>query len=143
MVIGKEQNKVKGVEVMGNYIKENTNPKGHLSSDYEIRALSKATGKSWEEVFKGLYEIAYRNRSMLDEKKVLDEYVRSVGFVYRKLPKVEAGGSRPKVSSFAKQLGKGTYLLIIANQITVAINGNYYEVWNCGNKAVYGYWEKV
>ena len=126
-----------------NYIKENLNPKGNFTSDYEIRAIVKATGKSWEDVFKGLYEIAYRKRAMLTDKDVWVEYLKGLGFVYRKLPKVVAGGSRPKVSSFSKSLGKGTYILVIANQITVVIDEIYYEIWDCGEKAVYGYWEKI
>jgi len=126
-----------------NYIKEDLNPKGNYTSDYVIRAIAKATGKSWEEVFKGLYEIAYRKRSMLTDKDVWEEYLKELGFVYRKLPKIVTGGSRPKVSSFAESLGKGTYILVIANQLTTVIDTFYSEIWECGEKAVYGYWEKV
>lgn len=126
-----------------NYIKEDLNPKGNYTSDYVIRAIAKATGKSWEEVFKGLYEIAYRKRSMLTDKDVWEEYLKELGFVYRKLPKVVAVGSRPKVSSFANSLGDGTYILVIANQLTAVISNYYYEIWDCGNKSVYGYWEKI
>ena len=80
---------------------------------------------------------------MLTDKDVWEEYLKELCFVYRKLPKVVAVGSRPKVSSFANSLGDGTYILVIANQLTAVISNYYYEIWDCGNKSVYGYWEKI
>lgn len=128
---------------MGNFVKVNENPNDNLVGDCVIRALTTASGKSWEEVFEGLCAIAYEKKHMPNEDEVWKEYATTIGFEYKAMPKVKKGEKRPIASEIAKQLGSGSYILRLARHLVASVDGNYYDSWDSGRKPVYGYWERT
>ena len=129
------------VITMGNFMRENVNPKGNRVGDCVVRALAKATDKTWDDVFRELCEIAFEQKQMPNAEAVWKEYAKANGFVYRPLPKVQSGEKRPRVAKFVEGLGEGTYLLRVSKHLAMAKDGRYYDSWDCGNRSLYGYWE--
>lgn len=112
--------------------------------DCQIRALSKAFGVSWVEAFKMEipYCIEYQCNNIFSvdisvRHKIMDE----LGFSYHGVSN-KAGAKRPTVDSFAKDHPSGTYILVVANHVVACVDGKYYDTWNCGDRSMYGWYEK-
>lgn len=52
------------------------------------------------------------------------------------------GSKRPTVEGFSKDNKKGTYVMRVANHVVTIQDGYYYDLWDSGQRSVYGYWEK-
>ena len=103
--------------------------------DCVIRALVKATGKTWIEVFDELIPYARRLQTMPNCKKAYEAYLKDQGFVYIGISN-KKGTKRPTVQSFSKT-NKQTCVLRIANHIVTSESGNYYDTWDCGKKSLW------
>lgn len=55
----------------------NDNPLGKYENDCVVRGISMATGKSWDEVYENLSDIAQFNGTMMDDKKFVNKYLNS------------------------------------------------------------------
>lgn len=124
------------------YIEENVNPKKKKTGDCVIRAVTKATGQDWHKVFFELCKLGDSMCEMPNSTNVVEQYLKQFGFV-RVSYKVRRGDKRPTVKSFCRDHPKGVYVLRVANHEVCAINGNYYDIWDCGDCAVYSWLEKV
>ena len=124
------------------WINENVNPKGKKVDDCAIRAVTKATGQDWHRTFFDLCKIGDSLCEMPNSLKTQEEYLRKFGFV-KKSYKVRKGEKRPTVRSFCRDHPKGTFVLRVANHVVCMIDGNYYDTWDCGDCAVYCWFEKV
>lgn len=122
----------------------NPNPKKREDvGDCVIRAFCKATGKDWDAMFKELCELAFELKALPNSDVTYKEYLkRSHDFAEHKL-RIKKGVKRPTVESFAKANKKGTYILTLANHLVAVVDGYYYDTWDCGEKSVYKFWEKV
>lgn len=116
----------------------NHNPKGLKTSDCVIRAFSFATGVSWEDTFTALCNIAIKMKSMPNDIRVYTKYAEIAGFQKCKVDLID--GKKPTVKSFAEFHITGTYILRVANHLTVVKDGGYFDTWDCGHKSVYTYW---
>lgn len=65
----------------------NANPKGNRSADCVIRALSTATGKTWDDVLSDLTEIALKYKLMPNEKKCYERYLKDLGWTKENQPR--------------------------------------------------------
>lgn len=115
----------------------NPNPLKKETGDCVIRALCKATGNSWDDVFNSLVSLAFDEKVMPNNDNVWKKYIKAHGFVYNKFKR---GTDRPTVQEFATKHKKGTYVLSIANHLVTCQDGYYYDIWDCGHKTLYGYW---
>lgn len=120
---------------------KNMNPKGIETGDCVVRALSYATGYSWDKVYIALCNIGYKEKAMPNSKVVYEKFLESTGFVRQKLS-IKKGDTRPTVYEFTKAHKKGLYILSVANHLTVCDDGVYYDTWDCGNCCIYTYWIK-
>lgn len=119
----------------------NPNPAKKDTSDCVIRALVKATDKDWDTVYKELCQIGFELKVMPNNDEAWKEYLFRNGFEYCKIP-IKRGSKRPTVSSFTKEHKQGTYVLRIAHHLVTAKDGYYYDTWDSGKYAVYGYYKK-
>lgn len=110
--------------------------------DCHVRAVAKATDKTWLETFDGLYEVARKSQYPLGSCESITDYLAGMGFKWVAI-KPKRGSTRPTVSEFAKSHKKGSYVLRVSNHVVGAKNGKYYDIWDCGDKSLYGYWEKL
>ena len=65
----------------------NANPKDKRSSDCVLRAISLATGKSWDEVLDDLVVFSHKYKEMPNDKKCFSKYLESMGFEIQKQPR--------------------------------------------------------
>lgn len=123
------------------FVKFNQNPKQQRTTDCVIRAISFALGKTWEEVYRDLAEQGIENGLMLNDRNNWKLYLKVLGYNMERMPKT-LNNKRYTVEQFADEIArKGcTYIVKIANHITVVKDKKLYDTWNCKNKCVGNYW---
>lgn len=122
--------------------KFNANPKGLKSADCVIRAISKATGDSWEDTYKGLFELSLKMKRVFNEKQVYEKYLEQKGWKKQKMPKHE-NGKRYTVQELADSYWCRFDLIIsVAHHLTYVSKGTLFDTWNCGHKSVGNYWTR-
>ena len=119
----------------------NPNPKKLEAGDCVVRALCKATDKEWDVVYKELFEIGFELKVMPNDDKAWKHYLKELGFIEHKISN-KKGSKRPTVESFSRNNKKGVYVLRVANHVVTCSEGYYYDLWDCGDSSLYGYWEK-
>lgn len=113
--------------------------------DCTIRALSKALDCTWLEAFDLTIPICRREQvsNIFDAPSSVErEFLAELGFNYHGVSN-KKGTKRPTVDSFAKDHPTGTYICNVANHEVTVVDGKYYDTWDCGEKALYGYYEKI
>jgi len=120
------------------FIKENLNPKKLKVGDCVVRAIAKAENKAWLEVYDALVHIGRKVFAMPNNKEVYTEYLNH----YEKVTVFHMVGSKKKRYT-VKEIGEwsGTYIVSVANHLTVVVDGNYYDTWDCGKKCAYIIWK--
>lgn len=119
------------------YIHYNANPAQKKTNDCIIRSLSLAYDKTWIEVFDELTEIARENFDVVTSKEVYAEYLQKHGAEYIK---TMTKYHRLSGGDFADQHQENTYILRMANHLTVCKQGKIYDTWDCTSKMVYNAW---
>ena len=123
------------------YKYRNENPNSKETGDCVIRTLATAMDKSWDEIFKDLCIIAFELKVMPNSDEAYHKYLEDNGFERQKIS-VKKGSKRPTVLGFTKEHKEGTYILRVANHLTVCKDGVYYDIWDCGENCIYTYWVK-
>lgn len=124
----------------GNYVF--FQPNTHKDGDCVIRACVKATGKTWYQVYDALCEIGRKLQRMPNDRKCVDIFLKELGFSWWPLKAVK-GESRPIVRDFAKYaVNNGPCVCSLSHHMVCCEGGNYYDIWDSGDCAVYGWWGK-
>ncbi len=118
------------------WIKYNPNPRSRRVGDCAIRACCKATGRTWNEVFDDLVQIAYRQKDVLSANKVWGEYLADNGYV-RYEPDYPMD-----VYKFCCNFPHGTYVLGLDGHVVTVVDGRYWDTWDSGGKNVIYFWER-
>ena len=116
-------------------------PNFHKVGDCHIRCICAATGKSWLEVFDGLVESARRNQWNVGLTENITEYLSTLGFKWYAI-KPKRGERRPTVSEFADNHKSDAYVMRVSGHVVGGKDGKYMDIWDCGDKSLYGYWIK-
>ena len=116
------------------YINYNANPKERKIGDCVIRALSKATGKSWDEVYDELYIIGKKKKRMMNDPAVYKEFLKDNNF--NEYPaKRDEYNKMILVSEFAQISNKeNIYIISTRKHLTVVMEGDIYDTWNTSNE---------
>lgn len=111
----------------------NANPLGRKVNDCTVRAISLATGKSWDFIYKVLSEFARKEAVMMDNIKYIDKFLDSNFLkVYS-----HNSGYKMTVDEAAKNFNRGVYLITMQNHITCCIDGTIYDIFNPGDRTVW------
>lgn len=114
----------------------NCNPLHREVNDCVIRAISLAEGRSWDETYTILSNLALKEAIILDDSLFVEKYLNSK---YRSLcPKCK--GSRITVGEFVNNNPKGTFLITVKGHITCAIDNCVMDTWDCRDKLIWGVW---
>ncbi len=124
------------------FVNRNVNPLGKKTGDCVIRSIALATGKSWDEVFKELFAIAFEKKMMVNNKEVYVQYLESLGWVKNKMPR-KPDGKRLTVVELSTLYYKTTMLVEISKHMTMVSEGVMTDIWNCGRKSVFNYYTKA
>lgn len=111
----------------------NANPLGNQVNDCTVRAISLATGQTWDNTYKELSTFAQAQGMMLDEVRYIDEYLD------RKFEKVYGWNETGKmtVGDFIGQHPNGIYLITMAGHITCGIDGCIYDTFDPRQRIVW------
>lgn len=110
------------------------------TGDCCIRALANSTGCSWLEAFDWLTVKARRDFSIVNDMGFLRRWLLEGGARWEHCPAV-GGKKRTTVDDFAEAHPTGKYIVQIANHATAVVDGTILDVWNCGRRAVVGYFD--
>lgn len=116
----------------------NPNPIAARVGDCTIRAISKATGQSWEETYLDLCIYGLMKCDLPSANHVWGSYLKDKGFERSLVD--DCGRDCYTVADFAEDHPKGTYILAISGHVVAVQNGDYYDSWNSGSEIPIYFW---
>ena len=122
------------------YIYYNANRDGERTGDCTIRAITAATGESWDAVYWGLALEANKRGRMMEDNPVWGAYLRQHGFERRAIP--DTCPDCYTVRDFAADHPNGSYILALSGHVVYLHDGNWYDTWDSGNETVLYYWQR-
>ena len=117
----------------------NAHPKGIKTTDCVVRAISKATNIEYMECRRKLNQLK-RDWGFTSYKDTKFLYKYFEGYP-RLIFKAVKGEPRLKGSDFTALHLKGTFILKMAGHVTVCIDGEILDIWDCTYRSVYTAWE--
>jgi len=118
------------------YIFYNPNPTGQFVGDCVIRAITKATGKPWDDVYLGIALQGFAEKNMPSANKVWGNYLRKHGFIRHNITGVIT------VKGFCEYNPLGLYVLGTGTHVVTVENGNYFDAWDSGQEIPIYYFER-
>jgi hypothetical protein len=110
----------------------NANAHGKFVNDCTIRAISLAEGKTWDETYRELSQIAQNNGIILDDVNFIDPFLDSR---YKRMCYEDK-----YVGEFIEEHPQGIYLITMNGHITCAIDGVIYDTFDCRNRLMKCAW---
>ncbi len=111
----------------------NANPLGNRVDDCTVRAISLATGRSWDSTYDRLSEYAQTQAIMPNDVEYIDEFLN---LNYQKVYS-SRDSHRVTVAEFLSHYPRGTYLITMNGHITCAIDGCVYDTFDPGDRIVW------
>lgn len=111
----------------------NANSKGNYVNDCVVRAIAVAEGKSWDETYEELSEIAQDEGILLDDVEFVENYLD-------KRYKRQCHYAKT-VGEFCEEFPTGIYLVTMKGHITVVIAGVVYDTYDCRGERMWCSWK--
>lgn len=111
----------------------NANPRNRNVNDCTVRAISLATGRSWDEAYEELSKFAQAQAIMMDDILYIDEYL------IRRFRKICGCKDNFQITirEFVSQYPYGVYLVTMAGHITCVIDGVIYDTFDPSDRFVW------
>ena len=122
------------------WIEYNPNPHGKRVGDCVVRALSKATDKSWEETYIELCLLGYIMGDLPSSNKIWDEYLKKQGFT-RNIVSAECLGCYT-INDFCEEYPQGIYVIGTGTHAVCVIDGTIYDTWMSGDETPIYFYKK-
>lgn len=110
----------------------NENPLNRYEDDCVIRAISCATGKSWDYVYDYLSDIAQYEGTLLDKRDFVLNYL---DMTYKRI-----NGIKGSVGYVASLFPDNIILITMRGHITCSKNGIIYDTFDCRNREAEYIW---
>lgn len=110
----------------------NANSRGNFVNDCVVRSISVAEGKSWDETYDELSEIAQYEGILLDDVNFVENYLDKR---YKRVPHCAR-----IIREFMEECPKGIYLITMEGHITVVIDGVLYDTFDCRDRRIWCVW---
>lgn len=114
------------------WIYANPNPCRQEEPDCVVRAISLATGRSWDDVHWDLCMLSHINCTMPSTNWLWEAYLKQHRFEKFLLP--ASCPSRTTVKEFCKQYRKGTYVIGTGSHAVCVKDGDYLDSWDSGSE---------
>lgn len=118
----------------------NPNPTGRQVGDCTVRAIAKATGKHWDEIYIGLCLQGLIMGDLPSANSVWGAYLRQQGFTRSVIP--NTCPDCYTVAEFCTEHPKGVYVLALSSHVVCVQDGSYFDTWDSGNEIPLFYWAK-
>ena len=112
----------------------NANPLARRVNDCTIRAISRATGHSWDETYVELSEFARELAVMPDNVFYIDAYLTEH---FEKIFWCK-DNNKITVGEFVERHPYGTYLITMSGHITCAEDGVIYDLFDPSDRFIWG-----
>ncbi len=137
----------------------NANPKGKMTTDCVIRAITTVLNQPYEQTLREMIEITLKTGYMLNENKGMEAYMKSKGWIKCKQPRKD-DGTKYTGREFCRTLTHPIYsgdldfanggfeitriLANIGGHHTVAIvDGQIWDTWNSADGSIGIVWVKT
>jgi hypothetical protein len=117
----------------------NCNPFKRITDDCVVRAISAATGDSWEDTIRELTEYSITTGYFLNTPECYDKYLKDVGYVKQKQPK-HADGTKVRFSEFVQKFGGHAVCHCGAHHVTYVADNSTWDIWDVSNEIVGSFW---
>lgn len=114
------------------WVYANPNPCRQEEPDCVVRAISLATGKTWDEVHWDLCVLSHIRCTMPSTNWLWGAYLKRNGFEKFLLP--ESCPSCTTVRQFCKRFPKGIYIIGTGSHAVCINQGNYLDAWDSGDE---------
>ena len=122
------------------WIRWNPNPLAKYVGDCTIRAITKATGDCWEDIYCGIALYGFMMCDIPSSNAVWGAYLKKRGFKRRMLP--NECPDCYTVEDFCEEHPLGTFVVAVNNHVLTVIDGNYYDSWDSGKENPIYYFER-
>lgn len=119
----------------------NANPKGRITCDCVVRAICTALDKSYNEILKEMFEMAIKTGYEYTDKKCIDKYLQSKGWVKMKQPR-KSNNTKYTGEEFCKIFKETCVANIGGHHIVCIKDGKVYDTWNSTDGCIGNYWVK-
>ena len=104
----------------------NANPRGRRVNDCTVRAISLATGRTWDATYEELSKFAQAQAIMPDEVDYIDDYLN------KNFKKIYCSNCKNKktVGEIVENLPRGIFLITMRGHITCCINRVIYDTFD-------------
>ena len=114
------------------WINWNPNPMGKHVGDCTVRAITKATGESWEDAYSGIALEGFLLSDMPSANNVWGSYLRRKGFKRHIIP--NTCPDCYTVKNFCEDHPKGMYVVALYGHVIAVNDGDYFDSWDSGNE---------
>ncbi len=118
----------------------NPNPAGRHVGDCTIRAITRATGETWESAYSGIAVQGFLMTDMPSNNAVWGSYLRRKGFVRRPIPDDKPDDYT--VEDFCRDHPKGMYIVAVSGHVLTVVDGDWFDSWNSAKEFPIYYFEK-
>ena len=124
------------------YTTENVNPKNKKTTDCVVRALTKATGRLYKDVYMELVALSLKTGYFINEKRLEDKFLEANGFVKMKQPR-KSDNTKYEIGEIDKLIKRGTVIIRCAHHLTCVKDNVLYDTWDCRHKCISNYYIKT
>lgn len=114
------------------YVEYNPNPKSKRVGDCVVRAIAKALGMDWDDVYIQLCLQGFKMKDMASSNSVWGSYLRSRGFLQITIPNTCPDCFT--IRDFCKDNPQGTFVVGTGSHVVAIVDGNYYDAWDSGDE---------
>ena len=114
------------------YAEFNNNPQNKRVGDCVIRAIAKALGKDWNEIYIDLSVEGFKQADSFQSMSVWGSYLKEHGWQQMLLP--DTCPACYTVSNFCFYFPQGYFILVTGSHVITVIDGVYFDTWDSGDE---------
>lgn len=118
----------------------NANPKGKITTDCVIRALSVGLQKDYYEVIDELIALQKKTGLMINDKALYTKYLKQLGYEKQKQPR-KSDNTKYTGAEFAKIINGNCIAHIGGHHLVAIIDHKIIDIWNSSHKCIGNYWQ--
>lgn len=118
----------------------NPNPREMHVGDCTIRAITKATGMSWDEAYANLSIYGLLQKNMPSSNACWGAFLRSKNFKRKAIPDDKPDDYT--VEDFCRDHPKGMYIVATEGHVLTVVDGDWWDSWNSGQEFPIFYYEQ-
>lgn len=122
------------------WIQINPNPNGKSVGDCTVRAISLATGQSWEKTYLDLCIQGYILSDMPSSNDVWMAYLADKGWTFHRLQ--DDCPFCYTIKDFCREYNRGVYIVGTGTHVICVKEGDWMDAWDSGDKTPLFYFSR-